>query len=243
MKRAFRIQPQPDDTTCGPTCLHALYHYYGEDISLNRVISEVKSLEDGGTLAVYLACHALGRGYSAVIYTYNVQMFDPSWFAGSGCDLAEKLALQAQAKQSKKLRLATEAYLEYLQLGGKILFRNLTPRFLRLFLKGRVPVLTGLSATYLYSCARERDTIGRKRTVFDDIRGTPSGHFVVLTGYDRRNKLVRVADPYKENPFFKKSYYSVAATRLINAIMLGIVTYDANLLVIEPKAPSAHIRN
>jgi hypothetical protein len=234
MKRAFRIQPQPDDASCGPTCLHALYRYYGENISLARVIREVKSLDDGGTLAVYLACHALRRGYSAVIYTYNVQMFDPSWFAGSGCDLAQKLSLQAQARQSKRLRQATEAYMEYLRLGGKVLFRNLTPRFLRLFLKGRVPVLTGLSATYLYACARERDA-GLKKTVFDDIRGTPSGHFVVLTGYDRRNKLVRVADPYKENPFFRKSYYSVAATRLINAIMLGIVTYDANLLVIEPR--------
>jgi hypothetical protein len=43
-----------------------------------------------------------------------------------------------------------------------------------------------------------------------------------------------VADPYQENPFYRNNYYEVKTTRLINSIMLGIVTYDANLLVVEP---------
>jgi hypothetical protein len=107
-----------------------------------------------------------------------------------------------------------------------------TPRFLRGYLKRGVPILTGLSGTYLYGCARERNT-EPTGLAFDDVRGTPTGHFVVLTGYDRRNKLVRVADPYRENPFFRHSHYSVPVTRLINAIMLGVVTYDANLLILE----------
>ena len=28
----FDIQAQPDEVTCGPTCLHALYNYYGDDV-------------------------------------------------------------------------------------------------------------------------------------------------------------------------------------------------------------------
>ncbi|MFH1021272.1 MAG: C39 family peptidase, partial [Pseudomonadota bacterium] len=74
------ILPQPDLITCGPTCLHAVYQYYGDDITLTKVIDEVKSLETGGTLDVFLACHALRRGYKARIYTYNLQVFDPTWF-------------------------------------------------------------------------------------------------------------------------------------------------------------------
>ena len=35
------ILPQPDELTCGPTCLHAVYRYYGDDISLDQVIAEV----------------------------------------------------------------------------------------------------------------------------------------------------------------------------------------------------------
>src|SRR5580765_1910367 len=71
------ILPQPDDFSCGPTCLHALYRYYGEEISLDRIVAEVPMLESGGTLDVLLANHALARGYSAKVFTYNVQMFDP----------------------------------------------------------------------------------------------------------------------------------------------------------------------
>ncbi len=74
------ILPQPDDTTCGPTCLHAAYRYYGDIISLTQVIREVRKLKGGGTLAVFLACHALKRGYQAKIYTYNLHVFDPTWF-------------------------------------------------------------------------------------------------------------------------------------------------------------------
>jgi hypothetical protein len=34
------------------------------------------------------------------------------------------------------------------------------------------------------------------------------------------------------------NYYQVGIHRLINAILLGIVTYDANILIIEPSRKS-----
>lgn len=55
------MKQQPDDYTCGPTCLHAVYNYYNDDIQLEDVISQVDRLEDGGTLGVMLANHALQR--------------------------------------------------------------------------------------------------------------------------------------------------------------------------------------
>jgi ABC-type bacteriocin/lantibiotic exporter with double-glycine peptidase domain len=76
----FDIKAQPDEVTCGPTCLHALYQYYRDEIGLKEVIAEVKSLKSGGTLAVMLGNHALKRGYKASLYTYNLNTFDPSWF-------------------------------------------------------------------------------------------------------------------------------------------------------------------
>ncbi len=59
----FEILAQPDDLTCGPTCLQAVYGYYGDPLSIERVIAEVERLENRGTLAVLLGCHALRRGY------------------------------------------------------------------------------------------------------------------------------------------------------------------------------------
>jgi hypothetical protein len=222
------VQPQPDDTTCGPTCLQAVYAYYGDEISLDRVIDEVVSLPGGGTLAVSLACHALERGYAADIYTYNLQVFDPTWFA-PGASIAECLRKQRRAKTSQKLAVATKAYLRFLELGGRLKFQELTRSLIRRTLYRKTPILTGLSATYLYGCAREY------RDEYDDIRGEPAGHFVVVSGYDRKDRQVMVADPLQDNPLHGEHYYAVDVDRLVGAILLGILTYDANLLVLSPK--------
>ncbi|MCO6437805.1 MAG: C39 family peptidase [Phycisphaerae bacterium] len=228
------ILPQPDDVTCGPTCLHAVYDYFGESLPLKNVIAEVTGLEEGGTLAVFLAVHALRRGYSASIYTYNLQLFDPTWFAQPGTDIAAKLKAQSEAKSDKRLQVATGGYLEYLKLGGKILFEDLTAALIRKYLTRGVPILTGLSSTYLYRGIRE---FGPKCDD-DDIRGAPVGHFVVLCGYDRKHRQVMVADPMHPNPMATTHVYSVGMDRLLGAILLGIVTYDANLLILE-RGPSA----
>jgi hypothetical protein len=44
-----------------------------------------------------------------------------------------------------------------------------------------------------------------------------------------------VADPYHGNPLAEASSYRVGIIRLIGAIMLGALSNDANLLVIEPR--------
>lgn len=226
----LEILPQPDDTTCGPTCLHAVYGYFGETVDLMSVINEVQTLEEGGTLAVLLALHALRRGYKATLYSYNLHMFDPTWTDLDAARLIEKLRRQNEFKTGRKFQKAAKAYIEFLELGGTIEFRDLNPAMIRSLLKKEIPVLTGLSATYLYQCAREFGP----NSDYDDLRGVPTGHFVVLSGYDESEKTVRVADPLQHNPGFSGSYYHVRMDRLINAILLGILTYDANLLVLEP---------
>jgi hypothetical protein len=235
------ILPQPDDETCGPTCLHAVYKFWGDQRPLESVIDSVRSLNKAGagrgTLAVMLGVHALKEGYSASLYTFNLQMFDPTWFDDEGRadshQLSEKLAAQVAAKSYEDMRfpVATESYQEFLRLGGTIHFEDLTSELVSGFISAGRPVLTGLSATYLYKCARE---FGPKDD-YDDVRGEPSGHFVVLHGYDEAARMVRVADPLADNPGFEVQGYDVPLARLVPAIMLGVLTYDANLLVIEPK--------
>lgn len=226
----LEIAPQPDEITCGPTCLHAIYRFYQDPISLKQTIAEVSMLEEGGTLAVMLACHALERGYRATIYTYKLQIFDPTWAKLSPAALSEKLKAQARCKQDEKLQIATSAYLRFLELGGELRAKDLTGRLLRGFLNQGTPILTGLSATYLYRSSREYGP----RCDYDDIRGEPSGHFVVLHGYDRQQRVVHVADPLQSNPLSGSRKYEASMDRVINAILLGVLTYDANLLIIQP---------
>lgn len=225
------ILPQPSETTCGPTCLHAVYRYYDDKISLTRLVDEIPYLEDGGTLAVVLGLHALKRGYRARIYTYNLHIFDPTWFHHPQTDLKRYLAAQKAVKRNKKLRLASDAYIEFLELGGEIRFEDLTPQLLKRYLENDKPMITGLSATYLYRSARE---IGETNE-YNSIAGEPSGHFAILAGYDQGMKNLLVADPFHLNPFAGSHYYWVDSHRVVSSILLGIVSYDANLLIIEPK--------
>jgi hypothetical protein len=44
-----------------------------------------------------------------------------------------------------------------------------------------------------------------------------------------------VADPLKKNRVAKSRLYQVAVDRVIGAIMLGVITHDANLLLLEPR--------
>jgi len=229
----LEILPQPDDYTCGPTCLHAIYRYFGEELSLEQVIRETGRLDEGGTLAAWLGCHALARGYRAAIYSYNLRMFDPTWFAEIPISLSDKLRAQLMHKESPKLHAATDAYLEFLERGGIVGMEDLTRSLIRKYLTRGLPILAGLSSTYLYQNAREWGD----NWDADDIRGIPQGHFVVLCGYDRTTKMVRVADPYLNNPHApSENYYIVPVDRVVCAILLGVLTYDANLLILRPNS-------
>lgn len=229
----LEVLPQPDDETCGPTCLHAVYRFLGDDISLQQVIGEVTRLPTGGTLAAHLGVHALRRGHAATIYTYSLQLFDPTWFDEPAPSIAERLREQSDVKRSKRLRAATRAYLEFLDTGGMVRFEELGPDLIRRYLARGLPMLTGLSATYLYGCAREvwEGSVGH----YDSVRGSPTGHYVVVHGYDPTSDSVLVADPFHANPLAAASSYRVGIIRLIGAIMLGALSNDANLLVIEPR--------
>lgn len=55
--------------------------------------------------------------------------------------------------------------------------------------------VAGLSATFLYRSSRENS----KTNEDQDVRGEPTGHFVVLKGYHRRKQTVVVADAYEQN--------------------------------------------
>ena len=234
VQKFLDILPQPDGSSCGPTCLHAIYRYFDDDILLQQVIDEVTALEDGGTLAVYLACHALQRGFKATIISYNLQIFDPTWAAASGREIAEKLRQQlAYKKHLPGFEEATHAYLDFLHLGGGLQFKVLTTALIRSYLKRSIPLLSGLSATFLYGTAREY--VDGSKLVYDDIRGVSTGHFVVLAGYNRQDRTVLVADPLMPNPVSAGQHYDVNISRLMCAIMLGSLTYDADLLIVEPR--------
>lgn len=228
----LEMLPQPTESTCGPTCLHAIYLHFGRPCRLEDLIEEIPEHEEGGTISVNLAIHALRRGMRATTISYNLGIFDPTWWNLDRDELIGKLQKRIAHLPSEREKLiqAHRAYIEFLRLGGEIKFNDLTPTLLMRLLRKGAPILTGLSATYLYRSVRELPDATE-----DDVAGFPVGHFVVVNGFDDDTQEVIVTDPYHDNPFNPKGIYRVDAHRFINAVMLGIVTYDANLLTISPK--------
>lgn len=236
MKHALdlQIEAQPDLETCGPTCLHALYRFHGRDEPLEAVIDRVRRVESGGTIAPYLAMDALDRGFDVTIHTFNLAIFDPTWFVPQRRDVAERLVAQRSARPRAARELeAIDAYIDFARRGGRIEWGDLTPDLLRGRLAAEHPILTGLSSTYLYQESREDPETGDP----DDVGGTPGGHFVVLTGIDPSSGRVRIADPLGEHGEREQQTYDVSLERTVCAILLGVLTYDANLMSIVPKEP------
>jgi hypothetical protein len=231
IKLNVKMTSQPDITSCGPTALFALYQFWGDRITLPTLISEVEQFDEGGgTLAVVLGKHAVQRGYKVKIYSYNINIFDPTWFKLSKKELCLKLSQTLEDKGlNNKKRVAVEHYLSFLKLGGALKFEDLKKSLIRKFLHRQIPVLTGLSSTWLYKTMREVPSTN----IDDDILGKPAGHFVVLYGYHETE--VFVADPHRTNPITGSHYYTVHMESLVNAILLGIISYDGNLLIIEKK--------
>ncbi|MCB0361567.1 MAG: C39 family peptidase [Bdellovibrionales bacterium] len=229
---AIRIKSQPTISTCGPTCLHSIYAFYGDKIPLDQLISEIPELTGGGTLGVQLGSHALARGYDVTIYSHNLRVFDPTWFELSKTQQIDKLESQIKAKKHKtKLVQVSRHYQNFLLNGGDIKFESISPRFLNAFLKQKQPVLTGLSATYLYKSAREYGD----DCVYDDVKGEPQGHFVVISGMVDEGSRVFIADPHEHNPVGGGKHYDVDTFDLISAILIGVITYDANIIIIKKK--------
>jgi hypothetical protein len=217
---------QPDDVTCGPTCLAKVYAFYGCPRDLDTIVRETPRNPDGGTLAVSLGLSALRNGFRPTVYPFGTRVFDPTWRELKRRALMAKLERRLAATDSVRQVRTVEAYLTFLGEGGHIRFREPTTRLLVRILRGRDPILTGLSATFLYRTARERDDR------YDDVRGDSVGHFVVVSGYYPKTRRFAVTDPFRNVPMSRTGRYLVPGERLLAAILLGDATYDAVLLVL-----------
>lgn len=227
----IKIENQPDLTTCGPTSLRSIYKFYGDDISTAEIVSQISQFEDGGgTFAVILGRHALKRGYRVRIISYNINIFDPTWFHLDMETLKGLLKRRLSLKDNppKQEHLLKE-YISFLTEGGQIEFKELSEGLLQNLISSGTPILTGLSSTWLYQSEREDSSTNE----FDPVAGDPAGHFVVINGF--KDNIFKICDPYSDNPFIVGHYYEVDVDRLLNSILLGISSFDGNLLLVEKK--------
>lgn len=221
---------QPDDLTCGPTSLLQIYRYHGVDKTHEQLLGHYLRNPDGGTLAVYLAQAALADGFRPTLYTFNLDVFDPTWAGLDGERLVAKLEArgrEVEGERLSRLRRIIAAYATLVRDGGRVRLVDLDRRLLVDLLAAGHPILTGLSATWLYRTPRELNEEE------DDVAGWPVGHFVVISGYDPESDQFSIVDPMRGSPLGRTGVYEVASERLMASILLGDATDDAVLLVLD----------
>jgi len=228
MKLQFTVPQQPDDESCGITCLQAVYKHYGFETSAEALKHQVVHWQKtGGTVGVNLARHALAHDFSAEIYTYNIKVFDPTWSELPKETLLAKLKLRQKRVRSSRQKKEISFYLDFIKHGGTLRFDDLNEELFRRLLASQRPVICGLSATYLYQSVRELSNNQE-----NDVLGQPVGHFVVVSAYNAETHEVQIHDPLRRHPLSATGTYSLPFQKFSNAVMLGILTYDANLVVI-----------
>jgi hypothetical protein len=224
---------QPDDLTCGPTAMLQIYRYHGVETTLDGLYGGYQRNPDGGTLAVYLALAAIADGWLPTLFSFNLDVFDPTWADLAPDDLVAKLEerhREVEGERLQRLRRIIAAYTELVRRGGRLRIVDLDRRLLVGLLAAGHPILTGLSATWLYRTRRE---LGEEE---NDVAGWPVGHFVVVSGYDPEGDQFSIVDPMRDSPFGDAGVYEVASERLLASILLGDATDDAVLLVLERPA-------
>ena len=123
-----------------------------------------------------------------------------------------------------RLQHATEGYLEFLALGGRIRLADFSPRLVR---ESSAAGCRSSPACRRPTCIERCARFGDDQS--DDICCGSPRHFVVIAGYDFPSRKVLVADPYEPNPYGGTREYWMRMERVGAAVLLGIVTHDANL--------------
>ena len=227
MKLHVEVPPQPDDESCGITCLQAIYQYHGHETSIDALKEEVVHWQTGGTVGVNLGRHALAQGFTAEIYSYNIKVFDPTWRDLPMEELRARLKMRQKRVRSNRQKKEIAFYLDFLKQSGIMRFDDLDESLLKRLFGAHRPVICGLSATYLYHTMRELPNNQES-----DVAGNPVGHFVVVSGYNPETHEVQIHDPLRRHALSASGTYALPFLKFSNAVMLGILTYDANLLVI-----------
>ena len=222
---------QPDDVSCGPTCLAAVLQFHGIETNLTRVRAATPKNADGGTLAPYLARAAMAHGLKVRCHPFAVQVFDPTWWDLPADEVTARLRRRTHGLRPGRLRRVHDAWLAYLEAGGMLSLGELLGGELVAAIDAGHPLICGLSITWLYQEPRERP----EDNVDDDIHGSPVGHFVVINGYTDGGATFLITDPWPQPPFDRDGgVYTVSRRRLTQAILLGDATHDAVVVEVLP---------
>ncbi len=176
-------------------------------------------MNEYGTWSPYIGIYAMKLGYNVEIFTYDVSLFDPTWFNLSNKSLIKKLKIAIKKIKDKDKKFGVRGYIDFLREGGKLTFKIPTKKILIKFLKKKIPPMAFVNSTAYYKRKR-KDFKAGKRSEFGEV----GGHCIVISGY--KNGKFIVTDPN----YFKGGIYEVPEDKLI----FTWSNWGGELVVVKP---------
>lgn len=228
----LNILPQINHQLSGAETLRGIYAYYGEDISMDDLVVSTTRFSNRRLRPLALAIDALERGYAVTVHCCDTRIFDLSWMGLVSSELKEKLEYHKSKADSVHLTQTFDAYIQILEKGGTIDLSEINRAVIRKAVELKAPIIAAVSATHLFHSKREY-LDSKDRPVLDDAKGKTAGHLVAVTAWV--GKEITLHDPYLANPITGKAKYKVYISRLMRSILLGVLSYDAQMVVITKK--------
>lgn len=223
---------------CTQASVTQLLNYYGISKTIEEVKKEVPVYvspegKPVGTSLGHMGCYLLQQGFHATIHIVDVEIFDRSWKGLHPEQLVQKLQERKQfiqhARYGKEaFDLIFDGYISFIKKGGAIELPVIDEAYLVKQLENG-PFLAVVSYNFLHSDTKYRYDKETNTDVRDDIKGNPTTHAIVVSGFNEGK--FSIVDPDKENGGKK----DISASQLIGAIYLAETDFDSLILTLHKK--------
>lgn len=211
---------------CVQASASQILSYYGIHKTIMDIKKEVPVYIDSqginrGTSLGHIAAHFQKLGLSTILHTSDVILFDPSWKKIDSTNLITKLKARLPHLvhgwyDKTTLTLIVDGYIQYLNNGGQIIFPIIDIPYILKYLK-QGPIYMTVSYNVLNQCSKYDFT---KIDTQDDLKGLPSTHAIVISGYS--NGTFDIVDPDINYGGYRK----IPESRLLAAFYLAETDMD-----------------
>src|SRR3989344_6612380 len=167
------VLQRPDRGDCGPACVAMVMSYYGLDISIPKINSELNRDYKKGMNAPEIGLYLVSNQFDAGIITFNAGAFVKS---DELCGAERFLSIIQESKNYLKKR--ADCFEDFIAMGGKVKLKVPTLDDIVFEIKAGRPLIANMTNRFMFA---------KKDPHFNE-------HYCVITGID--DKFVYVNDPF-----------------------------------------------
>ncbi|MBD3362355.1 hypothetical protein GF362_01395 [Candidatus Dojkabacteria bacterium] len=228
MKDNFpNIKQKADSSACGPSCLQAIYKYYGKDLKLKMILEDLHIDKDTSTYVSQLARHLNTNHLSTTLISSNPFVVSPDWKAKPKKvvikELKEWILHHFNKGKVENIWIKEALYLLfYLQEGGNLKISNITTDLIDKYLEDQNLILCCLAENWIWGKRKISKVVE-----YDNIKGHVNGHFVIV--YDKNKGDYQISDPYPTSIENKEGLYAINKEELLTATL----TWSHEILIVN----------